>query len=131
MVSKLKLELVKVLLQNKISKLNESISQLEKIVSFFEKVEDKDILLTSFLNEKELKAIGTIFWLSFKPIEDGISLELGRKFHQLSDEYSGQEIHLFISNIEEIITGLEFEEIYRVKEALSKVQYNIDRLNNE
>ena len=131
MISKFKLELTRVLLLNKISRLNETISQLEKIISFFDEVEDEDILLTSFLNEKELKAIWTIFWLAFVPIEDGISLELGRKFHQLSDEYSGQEINVFTLNIDELITDLKFDEIYRINEALDKVERNINRLTNE
>ena len=126
MINRFKLELAKILLQNKIIKVKQTITQLEKIINFFKESEDKNVLLKFFLNEKDFKAIGTIFWLSFKLIEDRISVELGRKFHVLFDEYTGQEIHLFVSNIEEIITGLEFDEIYRVKEALNKIRHNLN-----
>lgn len=63
MINRLKLRLVKILLQNKIIRLNQTITQLEKIINFFEESEDKNVLLEFLLNEKDLKAIGTIFWL--------------------------------------------------------------------
>ena len=131
MISISKLELVKILLNNKRDKLYKVLGAFKNINQFIYESGDSDILLKNVLTKSKINEVRDCFFQLFEIIEAGIHPDLRLQFHQFTKEFEHETIDWSDDMLYQITIELQYSEIQKIEDAIAKTEKNIQKLKNK
>ena len=126
-INKPKLELAKILLQNKRHEIYSIIGDLKNLSDFIYRSGDLEVILEDVLSPVQIVEIRNRIYGLFIKIESGINIDLRMNFHFVTDEFAFKSIYSNIEMIDSLMSDLQFHEIQLIENAIDK----IDRLNEK